>query len=189
MNTDEDYFDEMDKRFLRKHWKAMTGFGVIVGVAIVEALFVLTWFLGIAQTTGFVPAMLGQWSVGHVINFLLHLIFWELLLVGVWLVTVVGIVGFRWYKTLTAEEKIDRPKRGKREHGDTFGFFIGIVWLIVVWVDGRWNLAFEAWTINDWIYSCLAAFGWIALIAGIPLVLYFFWWVRNDVFEESYPQS
>ncbi|MHA1909153.1 MAG: hypothetical protein ACW98Y_17795 [Candidatus Thorarchaeota archaeon] len=180
MNTDEEMFDEVDRKFMRKHWKTMSVFGVIGGAAIVVGLFVLTWFLATAQATGFVPAALGQWSVGIVINFILHLIFWELLLVGSWVAVLGAAIGYRWYKTLTDEEKEGKPKRGKREHSDAFGFFFGLLWLIVVWFDNRWNLAFESWTINDWIYSCLAAFGWGALIIGIPVLLYFVWWVRQD---------
>jgi hypothetical protein len=181
MNSNEESFDEKDKKFLKKHWRMMVVFTVIFIIAAVVALYVLTWFIATAQATGFVPALLGQWTVGYVIDFILHLIFWELLLVGSWLIVVVGVIGYRWYKTFTDEEKEAKPKRGKREGGDAFSFLVGITWLIVVWVDGRWNLPLASWTINDWIYSCLAAVGWDLLIFGIPLVLYFIYWTRTEL--------
>ncbi|MHA2066578.1 MAG: hypothetical protein ACXABY_19575, partial [Candidatus Thorarchaeota archaeon] len=62
-----------------------------------------------------------------------------------------------------------------------------ITWLIVVWVDGRWNLAFESWTFNDWVYSFLAALAWDLLIFGVPIALAFIWWIRKEIQKE--PQS
>ena len=180
MNTD-DYMTEQEGRtFLKKHWKTMIVFGGIAIAAIVAALYVLTWFVAIAQSTGFVPATLGAWSVGTVINFIIHLIFWEVLLVLSWVIVLVAIVFYRWWKTLDESEKQSKPKGGKREGGDAFGFFIGIMWLIVVWLDGRWSLPFNSWAFNDWVYSFLAALGWTLIIFGIPMVLYFIYWIRQD---------
>jgi hypothetical protein len=181
-----DTLDENDRRFIRRHWKMLSVFGVIGAAAVVAAVLVLTWFVATAQATGFVPAVLGEWTVGYFINFVLHLIFWELLLVGSWVAVVVGVLGYRWWNSLSPEEKV-RPKRGRREGGDAFGFLIFITWLIVVWLDGRWALPFEAWTINNWVYSFLAAVGWDLLIFGIPILLGFVWWIRKaDYTEHSF---
>ncbi|TFG31259.1 hypothetical protein EU528_06695 [Candidatus Thorarchaeota archaeon] len=185
MNNDEKMFEEADRRFLRKHWKTMSVFAGIGVAAIVTALYVLTWFVSTAQTAGFIPSMLGQWTVGYAINFILHLIFWEILFVGSWVIALVAIVGYRWWKTLSDEEKKGNRKRSKRDGGNAIGFFVGIMWLIVVWFDGRWALAFESWTFNNWIYSCLAALGWTLLIFGIPFALYFAWWIRQGTIEEA----
>lgn len=183
MTSKEQMLDDYDRRFLRRHWKTMSIFGVIGVVAVIAAIFVLTWFVATAQATSFIPSTLGEWSVGYFINFALHLLFWELLLVVSWVLVLAGIVLYRWWPTLSDEEKKGKPKRGKREGGDAFGFFVFIVWLIVVWLDGRWNLPFNSWTFNDWVYSCLAAVGWISVIFGIPLVLILLWWMRKEIIE------
>jgi hypothetical protein len=187
MNANDDFMDEGDKKFLRKHWRTMSIFVVVGAVAVVEAIYVLLWFVSTAQSTGFVPTTLGQWTIGYIVAFILHLIFWELLLVVSWVLVVAGLIFYRWWKTLSDEEKAPRPKRGKREDGDAFGFLVIITWLFVVWFDGRWTLPFQAWTFNDWVYSFLAAVGWDLLIFGIPLLLYFIYWTRKEIFPTPAP--
>ena len=185
MGFNDEKLDEHDKKFLRKHWRIMSLFGVIGMVAVIAAVYVLTWFVAIAQTTGFVPSTIGEWSVGNFVNFVIHLIFWELLLVVSWVLVLVGIIFYRWWPTLTDEEKKGKPKRSKRDGGDAFGFFVFIVWLIVVYLDGRWAQPLNAWTFTDWVYSFLVAVGWILIIFGIPLALYFFWWMRKEILEDA----
>ncbi|MHA1906672.1 MAG: hypothetical protein ACW98Y_05220 [Candidatus Thorarchaeota archaeon] len=187
MNDSEEFLDEFEKRFLRRHWRMAIVFAVIIAAAVIVAIVVALWFLTTAQATALVPAMLGQWSIGHVILFCFHLLFWEILLVGSWLLVIVLVIIFQWYMKLPEEERRERPSRGRREESDAFGFLVTMTWLIVVWVDGNWNLAFESWTINDWVYSFLAAMLWDLLIFGIPIMLAFLWWIRKVMNEESTP--
>lgn len=183
----EEFLDEVQKRFLKRHWKMTLVFAAVFAAAISGAILVFLWFVGIAQSTSLVPTTIGQFSIGILITFILHAIFWELILVVSWVLVLVAIIIVKWYKQLPEEEREGWPKRGKREESDAFGFFIGIVWLIVVWFDGRWNLAFEDWTLNNWIYSALAACGWVFLIFGIPIALYFLWWINNE--RKTEPQA
>jgi hypothetical protein len=187
MNDSEEFLDEYEKKFLRKHWRMAIVFAVIIAAAAIAAVVVALWFLATAQATALVPALLGQWSIGHVILFCLHLIFWEILLVGSWLLVIVLVIIFQWYMKLPKEERRERPKRGRREESDGIGFLVTVTWLIVVWVDGRWNLAFESWTINDWVFSFLAAMLWDLIIFGIPIVLAFLWWINREMKGESKP--
>jgi len=65
--------DKSWKIFVKKHWN-MLAFWIIAGaVAVVGAVLVYLWFVGEAQATEMVPAVLGQWSMSHMITFLLHL--------------------------------------------------------------------------------------------------------------------
>jgi len=180
MNTDKALPGEVEKRFLRRHWKMAIVLAVLFSGAAIGALLVLLWFVATAQATGLVPLVLGQWSIGAVITFILHLIFWELVLVGSWVILVVAVIFVKWYRGLPAEERAGWHRRGKREGSDAFGFLVGLTWLIVVWFDGRWNLSFETWTFNDWVYSFLAAVFWDLLIFGVPIALYFIWWIRGE---------
>ncbi|MFW9794564.1 MAG: hypothetical protein ACFFEE_09700, partial [Candidatus Thorarchaeota archaeon] len=184
-NSGEEFLDEEEKRFLKKHWRMILPMIVLAAVAVIAAVFVFTWFVAIAQDNALVPDTLGLWSVGHVITFILHLIFWELILVGSWVLVIFLIIIIRWYMKLPEEEREGWPKRGRREEGDAFGFLVGITWLIVVWLDGNWNLAFESWTFNDWVYSFLAALMWDLIIFGIPILLAFLYWMRKEVITES----
>jgi hypothetical protein len=174
-------------RFLRKYWRMALVFVAVIAAAVIGAALVLVWFVAIAQTTALVPATLGLWSIGHVILFILHLVFWEIVLVGSWVLVIVLVIIFQWYMKLPEKEREGWPKRGRREESDAFSFLVGITWLIVVWVDGRWNLAFESWTFNDWVYSFLAALAWDLLIFGVPIALGFLWWIRKEMEKE--PQS
>ena len=184
MNTDEKVIDEKTRSFLGKHWRMMTVFGVLGAAAASAAVYVLLWFVQTAQITGFVPVTLGQWTVGYVVAFVLHLIFWELLLVGSWTAVAAVLLAVPWYRALPDEDKMGSSKRGTREGGDAFGFLVLITWLLVVWFDGRWGLAFQSWTLNAWVYSFLAAVLWDLIIFGIPLLIYFVWWIRKEVPEE-----
>lgn len=177
----EEQVDEAPKRFLKRHWRMTTVLAVFFAAAVIEALLVLLWLVATAQATVLVPSMLGEWSIGYVITFILHLIFWELVLVGSWVIPLVLVVIFRWYRKLPEEERKGWPQRGRREGSGAFGFLVGVTWLIVVWLDGRWNLAFESWTFNDWVYSWLAAVLWDLLIIGVPIALYFIWWIRKEM--------
>ncbi|MHA1905632.1 MAG: hypothetical protein ACW977_16945, partial [Candidatus Thorarchaeota archaeon] len=182
-----EFLDEVEMRFLRKYWRMALVFVAVIAAAVIGAALVLVWFVAIAQTTALVPATLGLWSIGHVILFILHLVFWEIVLVGSWVLVIVLVIIFQWYMKLPEKEREGWPKRGRREESDAFSFLVGITWLIVVWVDGRWNLAFESWTFNDWVYSFLAALAWDLLIFGVPIALGFLWWIRKEMEKE--PQS
>jgi fatty acid desaturase len=91
---------------------------------------------------------------------------------------------FLWYRKLPLEERKEyegKPGR-RRSTGENSGisFFIGLVWLAIVWIDGKWNLAFEDWTFNDWVYSWLAAGLVVLVIAGIPVLIYVIWAIRRN---------
>ena len=181
----EEELGEVEKKFLKKHWKVVAVFAVLFIAAAIVAIFVFLLFVETAQATGLVPSMLGQWTIGYMITFCLHVVFWELLLVGSWVLVISLVILIQWYKKLPEEERTKWPQRGRREEGDAFEFIFGITWLIVVWVDDRWHLPFESWTFNDWVYSFLSAMFWDLLIFGIPIALYFLWWVRREIIPES----
>lgn len=175
----EEHLRDVAGRFLRRQWKMAIVIAVVFIGAAVAALSVLLWFVATAVATGLVPPMLGLWSIGSVITFILHLIFWELVLVGSWVAVVVLLLIFQWYKKLPEEDRKGWPQRGKRDQGGVFGFFVGLTWLIVVWVDGRWDLPLQSWTVSEWVYSILSAVFWDLLILAVPMGLYLIWWIRT----------
>lgn len=186
MNESEEFLDEKQKRFLKRHWKMTIVFAVIIAAAVAVAILVFLWFIDTAQTSGLVPSMLGEFTIGYLITLILHMIFWELALVASWVIVVVAAIYFLWYKQLPEEEQdITRGERGRREEGDAFGFLVAVFWLIITWIEGRWDLAFEAWTLDVWVYSWISAFLWVLLIFGIPIAVYFFYWISQEMRGEG----
>lgn len=171
------------KRFVRRHWKMTLLTVGGIAAAAVAALLVFLWFVADAQATGLVPSGLGEWTVGHVLAFILNAILWELLLVASWVIPI-GVAGyFLWYNKLPDEERKEYeggPRRAKSTGANGgISFFIGLVWFVIVWLDGKWNLAFQDWTFNDWVYSWIAAGLAVLLIAGVPAMIYLIWSLRR----------
>lgn len=171
------------KRFVRRHGR-MTALGIGGTVAVAAAaFFVFLWVVGQAQATGLVPSGLGLWSVGHVVAFILTLILWELLLVASWAILLAAATYLLWYRKLPPEERSEYEggRRRSRSAGEDTGVscFVGLVWLIIVWADGRWNTAFQDWTLDNWVYSWIAAILVVVALAGIPAAIYVAWASRG----------
>jgi len=171
------------KEFVRRHSKITLLMVGGIAAAAVAALFVFLWVVANAQATGLVPSGLGEWTVGFVLTFILNAILWELILVASWVIPIVLATYFLWYKKLPDVERREyeggpRRSRSAGENGG-FSFFIGLVWLVIVWIDGKWNLAFQDWTFNDWVNSWIAAGLVVLLIAGVPATIYIIWSLRR----------
>jgi hypothetical protein len=176
------------KTFLRKHWKMLVMFIVVAAVLSIGAILVLLWLVGNAQATSLVPAMLGLWTMGYIVTFLLHLIFWEVLFVGIPVIVVIAAIVVLWWKRLPAEERVEYRrghlfgKRSRRADGSgALSFFVFLGLLIKVYVDGNWNVPFATWTFDYLVYSVLWVFIWIVIIVGIPLLLGGTWWLRREM--------
>jgi hypothetical protein len=92
------------KKFLRKHWNIVAIFVAAGVLGFAGAIYVYLWFVGDAQATGLVPSILGLWTMGHLVWFILHAVFWELLFIGI--PAIIGAVaGWQWWKRLSDEEK------------------------------------------------------------------------------------
>jgi hypothetical protein len=173
------------KKFLRKHWNMVALFVVAVILASVGAIYVFLWFVGDAQSTGMVPATLGLWTMGHLVTFILHAIFWELLLIGV-PVILAAVAGWLWWRRLPSDEKKEYHFFGKRSRATSGGgggisllFFVAFC--IKVLVDGNWNVAFATWTFDYVVYSMLWILIWSLVILGIPIVLGIIWWISHEM--------
>ena len=184
MNEDE--FDVEKLRFMKKYWKMTFAFLAIAVIAIVVAVLVLLWQVEIAV----VPENLGQWSVATIIGFCLTIIFWELVLVGSWVAILAIVIYLQWYNKLPDEDKKKWEGRGTRENTDAIGFFIGVAWLIMLYVDGAaWTRTFNDWTFVDWIWSWIYAAFWVLLIAGIVVTVGLVAWVVSDKYKETAPEQ
>jgi len=184
--------DKIWIKFLRKHWQMFVLFIVAAIVAIIGAIYVFLWFVGEAISTGLAPEYLSSWAMGHIIPFLLHLIFWEFIYIGIPVILTVAAIYFLWWKKL--------PDKERKEYGDDhlFGkrsrrtdcsggisFLIFIAFAIKIYLDGNWGVAISTWKFEYLVSSYITVFIWIAIIFGIPILIGGTGWIIHQMKKES----
>jgi hypothetical protein len=170
------------KRFLARHWKIFVLFVAACILAFIGVILVYLWFVGNAQSTGLVPSVIGQWTMGQLVSFILNLIFWEILFIGI-PVIIAAIVGWQWWKRLPSEERKEYRFFGKRSRASRGGGGVSgllfIAFAIKVYADGNWNVAMSTWTVDYVVYSFITILVWVAVILGIPAVIVLIWWISR----------
>jgi hypothetical protein len=176
------------KTFVRKHWNMLAVFIVATIVAIIGAILVFLWFVADAQITNLVPQTLNLWTMGYLVTFLLHVLFWEIILIGIPVIAFVAAIYFLWWKKLPAEERHEYrrghlfgKKSRSRESGGTITFLVNIGFIIKIYLDGNWNVPFATWTFNYLVYSYLVVIIWIAVIFGIPMTIGAILWLHREM--------
>lgn len=159
-------------------------------LAAIGAVLVYLWFVGQAQMNGLVPASLGLWTMGIMVTFILHLIFWEFLFIGIPLI-VAAIIGWLWWKRLPLEERNEYRLFGRgsrsRDGGNGISFLVFIFFCLKVYIDGNWDVAIASWSFDYLVYSVLIALLWVLVVFGIPIVLGLIWWFRNERSKKPVP--
>jgi hypothetical protein len=115
-------------------------------------------------------------------------IIWELVFVASWAIPIAIVTVFLWYKRLPEDERkeYEGPRRGTETGGSGgFSFFVGVIWLIIVWFTGRWNLTFQAWPFIDLVYTWFAAFLWALVPLGILGLMYIGYVMVKDTKKEA----
>jgi hypothetical protein len=170
------------QRFIRKHWATFAAFIAAAILAAAGAVYVFVWFTGNAQTTGLVPSTLNLWSMNSVVLFILHGIFWELVLIGI-PVAVGAVIGWLWWRRLPQEEKDQYTLRGKssksRGAGGAISPLLFIAFAIKVYIDGNWNHAIASWNLDYVIGSMVTILLWVVAIFAVPAILALVWWISN----------
>lgn len=172
------------QRFIRKHWRIVTGFAVAGILVFIGAVYVFLWFTADAQTTGLVPSTLGLWSMANVVSFVLHLIFWELIIIGI--PAVIGaVIGWQWWKRLPETEKREYHLSGKRSRSRNAGGAVSpmlfIAFALKVYVDGNWNVPISTYTLDYVVGSMITILVWIVAIFGIPAIIGIIWWLSRGM--------
>jgi hypothetical protein len=176
------------KKFLSKHWKMFAFFVVASILAISGAIYVFLWYVADAQAIGLVPETLGLWSIGYVVTFLIRLILWEVLFIIIPVFIFVVAIYYLWWKKLPDTERKEYKRKhlfGKksqsRDGGTAISILINVFFIIKVYLDNNWNLAFAEWEFDYLIYSYLTALLWVAVIFGIPICLGIIWWINREM--------
>lgn len=180
---------EIWKKFLRRHWMMAAIIIIAIVVATVGAILVYLWFVSEAQSSGLVPETLDLWTMASVFDFVLNLLFWELLLVGIPLAVAIGAFVLLWWKRLPYDER-EEYKRGelffgkntrRSDSGNFIWFFVNLGFVVKVWLDGNWDSPFSTWTFDYLVYSYITALVWVLVIVGIPMLIGGTWWLRREL--------
>jgi hypothetical protein len=175
--------------FFRRHWKMVLIFVIGAIIAAVGAVYVLLWHVHEAQITGLVPGTLDLWSMAHFISFVLYLILWELLFVGIPVLIAIGAIIFLWWKKLPEDErqeykdaKLFSGNRSKTsDGGGIISFLAFIVFLVKISYDGNWSTPVAQWEFNYLVYSYLWSLLIVLVIIGVPMLLGGIWWIRHEM--------
>jgi putative Mn2+ efflux pump MntP len=175
-------------KFLKKHWKAVALFAAAAILVFIGAVYIFLWFTGNAQTTDLVPKTLDLWTMANAVSFMLHLIFWELIFIGI--PTIIGaIAGWQWWRRIPQEEKkeyhfSDRRSR-TRGAGGAISPLLFIAFAIKVYVDGNWNTPISTWTLEYVAGSMITILVWIVAIFAIPATIGVIWWIHHEMTKKA----
>jgi hypothetical protein len=167
--------------FVRGHPGALAIFVLAGALVIAGAVYVFLWFVGDAQSTGLVPTTLGLWTVSEVVSFILHVIFWELLLVGV-PVAIGAVVGWLWWRRLPYEERVGYHFGGRSRSaggGSGVSLLLFIAFCIKLYLDGKWNAPIGGFTVNYVVGSMVLILEWALVVFGIPASIVAIWWLSQ----------
>lgn len=166
--------DKSWKKFVKNRWNMLAFWIVAAVVAVVGSVLVFQWFVGEAQATGMVPEVLGQWSMSHLITFILHLALWELIIIGI-PVAAVAVLGYLWWKRIPDEEREEYKFFGKgtktEQGGSGISFLFFVAFCLKVFIDGNWEVALSTFTLDYVVNSRISIMVWCAIIFGIPAII------------------
>jgi hypothetical protein len=115
--------------------------------------------------------------------FILHAIFWELVLIGI-PVAIGAIIGWQWWKRIPEEEKKEynlstKGSRSRSAEGAVSPLLF-IAFAIKVYVDGQWNAPIAGFSLDYVVGSMITILVWIAVIFAIPATIGFIWWITRE---------
>jgi hypothetical protein len=171
------------KEFARRHWGAIVVFVLAAAAAFAWGVYVFLWFVGNAQSSGMVPATLGLWTMANLVTFVVYLVLWELLLVGV-PAAIAALVGWIWWRRLPFEERAGyhaggRSRSARNGGGVSLLFFIAFC--VKVYLDGKWNAPIASYTLNYVVGSMIVILEWGLVVIGIPVAVALVWWVHHEM--------
>jgi hypothetical protein len=178
---------------IKEHWKPFLVVIIACICLFIGALLVLIWYILTSPIGGQGKWTFDLWTLNYVVGFMIQIILWELLFVGIPAVVFFGVGGYIWWSRLSAEEKAEykarekTKKHRKRNAGGEGGggLFMFIAYCIYMGVIGKYNTEFGAEDYSYWIFSWFYTLMWILIIFGIPIaiilvIVYFTVWRKKS---------
>jgi hypothetical protein len=178
-----DNVKEFFRGLFRKYWYLLILLAIGLAGAFIGIILVILTFL---DNTGVAAWHFNDFSVGAIVLICVLLILWILLIVILPTVGYFGIIaGIFWWVVLSADDKATlkvwmkredkkekRKKRMKRGGGcGGFGFFINLIFILVVLAQGNWWTHFEFLPVSYFVIIYLWIFIWLAIIAAVAGVV------------------
>ncbi len=181
--TDEQFWKDM----IKKHWKALFFFVIAIVILCIIAVIVLIWHIQTSPIGNYGTATFDEWSLNWVVSFIIILILWELLFVGIPAALIFGLGGYLWWQKLPTNErtkfKDENSKKKKAIGGSGCGIFMFIAYCIYIAIDGNYFTPFGNKPYSYWVYAYLLTLGWLVIIVGIPMVvivlIYLRYWLKK----------
>lgn len=178
-NSDGISNDSFWKNLAIRYWYFVLLFSLIGVGVIIGFIFTLNWYVDTSSIGGNGSWTFDQFSLGTAVEWVIFLILWMLLIVGLPTLITSGIlVVIIWFavlpSTLKNEIKIrsKTPKPGKRSgSGEGFGFLIFVGLCIFVFIDGNWKTEFGSLSYGYFMNAWITVFTWGLIIFGIPAVI------------------
>ena len=177
---------------IKEHWKPFVVVIIALIFAFIGAIMVLIWFIETSPIGAHGDALIGDWSLDWIVGFMILLILWELLFVGLPL-AVFFIVGFYiWWKRLSDEDKAEFKARDKKKHrarntgGEGGGgLLMFIAYCIYIGLQGNYYAPFKSQYYSYWVYAWFYTLMWLVIIFGIPIgiiliIVYFAVWRKKS---------
>jgi len=168
---------------MRRHWAAFAAFIAAAILVAAGAVYVFVWFTANIQAVGLVPASLALWSMADIVTFILHAVFWELVLIGI-PAAIGAVIGWQWWKHIPQQEKQQYNIEGKRSKGRGAGGAVSpllfIAFAIKVYIDGNWTQAIASWNVDYVVGSMVTILIWIAAILAIPAIIALVVWISRS---------
>lgn len=165
------------KKYVKKYWMYVPIYIVGAIVAITFSIIVGLWYMNISVIGGLGTWTFDQWSVGYAVIFMLVLMLFELLMVGLPTLGYMGGVTLLLWSRLPDEEKEELKSRRKKNKGagrkmgggGGGSFLLLIVSLVIILVEGNWFEPFGNLPYTYFVYVWLLACLWTSLVFGIPI--------------------
>ena len=169
------------KEFAKKNWKLIAIALAACVVLFVVALVVIISYINTSPIGGQGTWTIDQWTLNNIVGFIIQIVLWELLFVGLPAGVFFGLGGYFWYTRLSDEEKQDMKarekanKHRKRNAGGSGGggFFMFIAYCIYMGAQtpNMYIASFGSQPYSFWIYGMFYTLLWIFIIIGIPVVI------------------
>ncbi len=190
--AEEERKEKSDGQFwkdeIKKHWIVLVL--AIAAIVILGVIFVNVgiWHITTSPIGNYGAATFDQWTLDWIVGFIIVLILWELLFVGVPGGIIFGLGGYMWWQRLTGEEKTKFKAEEKKSHkarnaSGGGGFLIFLMYCIYMNIQGMYYTTFGSQPFSYWVFSYMQLAIWLLIIFGIPAavggLLYLRYWLKK----------